>query len=298
MDWSLVRPSFIENEKGILPCPEDYSPCVCGDYPTFGLYVICEAVSIENIVSVFNRTTDTDIFWLQLRPLPTVEGRGVALPADLLSGKRARAIDLYCPNVVNGDLFRLTIDPLALSSSEDLMEYFYVLGCDLSQQMNFNFLTGFNKLYNLYLYGSTNVQGIQNLPSLPNLDTLSINQCTGLDLITNFPGQSVPGLLQVYLTDNNLDDQTTERILTSIVSSTSVNTLNTLSLAYNRLTKIPPQVLSFTQVKDLSLSGNNIPFIPSTSLALKAPRIDRLALTNVSLTDIEPGALRSITFHY
>ncbi len=294
MEWSLVRPSFIGNDKGILPCPEDYSPCVCGDYPTFGLYVICELVSIENIVSVFNRTTDNDIFWLQLRPLPSLGARGVSLPADLLSGKRARAIDLYCPSVVSGDLYQLTIDPLALTSSRDLMEYFYVLGCDLSQQTEFSFLTGFNKLYNLYLYGSTNVQGIQNLPALPNLDTLSINQCTGLNLITNFPGQEVPGLQQVYLTDNNLDDQTTEKILTSIVSTASVDTLKTLSLAYNRLTQIPPQTLSFTQLNDLSLAGNDIPFITSTSLALQAPRIDRLALTNVSLVDIEPGALRSI----
>lgn len=294
MEWSLVRPSFIGNDKGILPCPEDYSPCVCGDYPTFGLYVICELVSIENIVSVFNRTTDNDIFWLQLRPLPSLDARGVSLPADLLSGKRARAIDLYCPSVVSGDLYQLTIDPLALTSSRDLMEYFYVLGCDLSQQTEFSFLTGFNKLYNLYLYGSTNVQGIQNLPALPNLDTLSINQCTGLSLIADFPGQEVPGLQQVYLTDNNLDDQTTEKILTSIVSTASVDTLKTLSLAYNRLTQIPPQTLSFTQLNDLSLAGNDIPFITSTSLDLQAPRIDRLALTNVSLVDIEPGALRSI----
>jgi hypothetical protein len=293
VEWSLVRPAIID-DKAVLPCPEDYSPCYCGDYPTFGLYVVCELVSIDAIVSVFNRTTDNDIFWLQLRPLPDLDKRGVTLPADLLSGKRARAIDLYCPSVVTGNLYSLTIDPYALTSSEDLIEYFYILGCDLNQQADFNFLNGFNKLINLYMYGSTNVQAFQNLPELPNLATLSINQCTGLDTIDEFPAQSLPKLQQVYLTDNRLDDESAGRILTAMASSGSVDTVVVLSLAYNFLTQIPAQILSFTKLNDLSLSGNDIPFVSSASLALPASRMERLAMANVSLNVIESGALRGI----
>ena len=293
IEWSLVRPAIID-DKAVLPCPEDYSPCYCGDYPTFGLYIVCELVTIDAIVSVFNRTTDNDIFWLQLRPLPDLDKRGVTLPADLLSGKRARAIDLYCPSVVTGNLYSLTIDPYALTSSEDLIEYFYILGCDLNQQADFNFLNGFNKLINLYMYGSTNVQAFQNLPELPNLATLSINQCTGLDAIDEFPAQSLPKLQQVYLTDNRLDDESAGRILTAMASSSSVDTVIVLSLAYNVLTQIPAQILSFTKLNDLSLSGNDIPFVSSASLALPASRMERLAMANVSLNVIASGALRGM----
>lgn len=251
-------------------------------------------MAIDSIVSVFNRTTTTDIFWLQLRPLPDLTSRSVTIPEDLLSGKRARAIDLYCPSVVNGDLYKLNIDQNALTTSQGLIEYFYILGCDLNGQTDFNFLTGFNKLTNLYVYGSTNVQGFENVPSLSNLGTLSINQCTGFESILHFPARSFPALQQVYLTDNQLDDQMTGRILNSFVASTSVNTIKVLSLAYNQLTQIPVEITSFSQLNDLSLSGNNIPSISSASLALPAARMDRLALTNVSLTTIEPGALKSI----
>lgn len=271
---------------------EDYSPCYCGDYPGFGLYVVCELVSIDNIISVFNRTNDANIFWLQLRPLPELPNRGVVLPPDLLSGKRARAIDLYCPSVVNGDLYKLSIDENALTSSYDLMEYFYILGCDLIDQTDFNFLTGFNKLTNLYMYDSRNVQSFQNLPALPNLGTLSINQCTGFELINNFPASSFSSVQQVHLTDNYLDDQLAGRILNSLVSSTAINTVKVLSLAYNRLTLIPEQIPLFTQLNDLSLSGNYLPYMPSPPLDLQVSIVDRLAFTNVSLISIEPGALR------
>lgn len=285
-----MRPAIVD-DKAVLPCPEDYSPCYCGDYPTFGLYVVCELVTIDAIVSVFNRTTGTDIFWLQLRPLPDLLTRGVTIPADLLNGKRARAIDLYCPSVVSGDLYRLNIDVDALTSSEDLIEYFYILGCDLSQQTDFNFLTGFNKLMNLYLYGSTNIQAFQNLPALPNMVTLSINQCTGLDSI-EFPAQALPKLQQVYMTDNQLDNQAATNILAAMSLSTSVDTVILLSLAYNHLSQIPDEIVLFSQLNDLSLSGNRLPFVSSASLALPSSRMQRLALTNVSLNTIEPGALK------
>lgn len=291
MDYSLVRPAVIDG-KDILPCPEDYSPCVCGDYPPFGLYVICELVNIDDIVSVFNRTSNADLFWLQLRPRPDILTRTVTIPPNLLSGKRSRAIDLYCPSVVDGSLYKLIIDRNALNGSKDLMEYFYVLGCDLIEQQDFNFLTGFNKLTNLYLYGSVNVQGIENLPALNTLGTLSINQCSGLSLIANFPAQSFQALEQVYLTDNALDDQVAGRILTSIVSSAAVGTVKVLSLAYNLLTQIPSQVTAFSQLVDLSLSGNDFPTVSFNSLALKSSRVDRLAFTNSSILSIQPGALR------
>lgn len=293
VEYSLVRPAVI-NERGVLPCPEDYSPCVCGDYPPFGLYVICELVTIEDIVSIFNRTSNADLFWLQLRPRPNVLTRGVTLPPDLLSGKRARAIDLYCPSVVDGSLYKLNIDQNALTSSQDLIEYFYIFGCDLNEQKDFNFLTGFNKLTNLYLYGSTNVQGFETLPNLAKLGTLSINQCSGLPLVSNFPAQSFSALEQIYLTENELDDQAAGRILTSIISSASVATVRVLSLAYNLLTQIPVQISSFNQLSDLSLSGNQFPIISSSSLNLKALRVTRLALANSSILSIQPGALRGL----
>lgn len=295
IDYSLIRPAVIE-EKSVLPCPEDYSPCRCGEYPGFGLYVVCELVSIDNIVSVFNRTNDANIFWLQLRPLPDVINRGVHLPPDLLSGKRARAIDLYCPSVVNGDLYKLTIDQNAISSSRDLMEYFYILGCDLTGQADFNFLTGFNKLTNLYMYDSRNVQGFQYLPALPNLGTLSINQCSGLELVNNFPASSFSVLQQVHLTDNQLNDELAGKILNSLVSSTSVDTIKVLSLAYNQLTLIPEQIPLFTRLNDLSLSGNHLPYMPSPPLEFQVSVVDRLAFTNVSLISIEPGALKGDPF--
>lgn len=290
MEWGLVRPSFV-NDKSALPCQEDYFPCSCGDFPSVGLYVICEMVSPETIASVLNRTSSSEIFWLQLRPSPNPTSKAVTLPPDLLGGKRAKAIDFYCPTVVNGPLYQLTIDRSAIVSSAGFIKYFYILGCDLGQQRDFSFLTGFEKLTDLYIYGSTNIEGFETLPSLPSLSTLSISHSTGLERIENFPAQAFPYLQQIYLTDNHLDDKTADDILFSIATTTSVKTLDVLSLAYNYITQIPPAIRFFRELSDVTFSGNNLLVISFDSFALSWTKQNRLILTNTSLAYIKPGMI-------
>lgn len=280
MDLRLVRPSVVGSAE-VEPCFDDYSPCTCGNYPDLGLYVVCDGVTTDELHSVLNRTHPRDIFWLQVMPTPSTDGRIVLRP-DVLAGKRIRAIDFYCLS----PLHQLEIDPAAFRSSLHSVEYLYVFGCDLERQSGFEFLAGFDRLAHLYLYGLANVRALAELPALPRLAELDVHRCSGL---AGFPSQSLPNLRRLDLSDNALDDGQVNRILETLLPASDA--LQVLSLAYNQLTLVPPSLSSFVQLSDVSLSGNRIPTVQSGQLKLSAPKIQRLLLTSISLYSIELGAL-------
>lgn len=279
MDLRLVRPAVIGGQEAVA-CSEDYRPCVCGNYPHVGVCVVCDAVTIDELQAVLERTAERDIFWLQVVPAPVPDGR-VLVPGDVLRGKRVRAIDFYCPSPPH----RLEIDPGAFRSSFDSTEHFYVMDCRLAGETRLEFLAGFHRLAHLYLYGSASAGGLAELPLLAALAELTVQKSAGL--AQGFPARSLPKLRRLDLTDNALDDAQVDRILATLDASG----IQVLSLAYNRLTLVPAPLASFARLSDLSLSGNRIASVGGGRLKLSAPKIDRLVLTNTSLGSIEPQAI-------
>jgi hypothetical protein len=279
---------FIVLLVGIVPniqaACEDYSPCACGQDANGNLYVNCIEVMPLDIQDAFNRTTALDIYSLVL----ILPAEGGNIPADLLSGKRALIIDLLGPSK---DSFQLIMDPSALRSSSSYTKQLVISVCDLSL-LDFNFLRGFSRLEELRLDSTTNIKPIENLPPLTSLVGLAIDNSQGFEALTNFPARAFSSLNHLYFYNDALNDQAVDIILNAFASSTSANTLVTLTLSKNLINRVPSQVLSLPNIKNFALTNNNISLINTGAFALNAPQ--KMYLNNVSLDTIEPDAFQGI----
>ncbi|KAI9554619.1 hypothetical protein GHT06_019892 [Daphnia sinensis] len=270
------------------PCVEDYSPCNCNDSPSYGLEITCEGVDVLAIRDIFSRTTTNDLFSFQLTVPSPAEGNVVSIPADLLNGKRAGNILLNCPFPD----WQLTIDADAFRPSSDLTFFFFTAGCDLNLLDFASFLDGFLSLTTIFISQSSNVQGIQNLPALPNLDQLIVTYTTGLEKVTDFSRLGNVQLRRLLLNGNQLSDQMADNILNAMASSSSAaSSLEMLWLASNQLTRVPAQLTSFSRLIQLDLSNNSFPVLSSGSFSFNAP-VDYLYLESNTINSIEPGAFQ------
>ena len=86
----------------------------------------------------------------------------------------------------------------------------------------------------------------------------------------------------------NLDDQTVSRILTKFLNDETVGPLRTLRLEYNQLTKIPDEILLFSELQEIYLYGNNIKTVLSGSLSFTAT--EKTVGLGIKIKTIEPGA--------
>ena len=271
-------------------CVEDYSPCTCINSPSYGLEIICDSIDTQTIREVFSRTTTNDLFSFQLTVPSPSAGNIVAIPAELLSGKRVGNILLTCPF----PNWQLAIDADAFRSSSDYAFFFFSAGCDLSQLDFSSVLNSFVKLSTIFISQSSNVKGIQNLPTLPSLKQLAITYSTGLEQISDFSRLGLIQLKRFWLNGNQLGDEIIDIILNAIASSPSASTsLEMLWLTSNQLTQIPTQLSSFSQLTQLDLSNNSFPVIPSGSFIFKAP-VDYLYLESDSISSIDPDAFQGI----
>lgn len=276
-----------ETKKG------DSHSCVCKSCSEKSVDVECaNKFSAREIQSILNRTDFVgDLFELHLRISPVV----VSIPANLLSGRSFNRIFIYCGN--DSAPTQLRIDPNAFRTTSHRTDIFRIFNCDLSQQDDLAFLTDFIKLASLSLQSSSNIHSFAKLPVLPNLKSLTIFNCSGLDRLAMFPISAIPaGLKELDLALNMLNDKKMEMILNSIVSSSSARTLEMLRLSGNRLTQIPQYRIlsSFTQLSQLYFDGNSIPSIAKGSLDFSSqmPNLTVLNLMNIGLTEVEPKAFK------
>jgi hypothetical protein len=271
-------------------CPESYSPCAC-DLTANGLEITCTDVTVAQIVDVFFRTRNLDIYSVTLKA--TSATASIDLPADLLSDKRAKHIYLYCPATASPQL-GLTIDRASFEFTRFNTTIFEIHNCDLIAQIDLSFLTGFTVLDKLVFDNTLNVGAIATLPAntLPLLKELAIVDCTGLDTVV-FPDLTPAQIQRLYLNGNALTDAAANSILVSIGSSSSANSLVDFSLAFNAMTKVP-RIASFSKLFSYNVSNNAIPFISQSALIFGS-RVVSLNLDNIALTAIEGGAFLGTT---
>ena len=272
-------------------CPEDYSPCSCS-VASGGLKIVCSEVSVQDVIDVFNRTTarDLDTFGLQWTRTPL---ESVTIPADFLGGSRAKLIGVYCPSKVVPRV-PLRMDDNAFRLSRDYADTFLTFYCDFSQQLDLEFLAGFNNLVILEIGLATELQAIGRLPTLPALTTLHVMDSTGL---VEFPDLTPSILKALFLNGNQMNDTMGVKLLDSIIATPTVQ-LSTLRLNSNRLTKIPTQQInSFPELQNLYLDDNEIPVLETGSLSFLFP-VSILSLSAASINTIEPNTFQGVSLSF
>ena len=261
-------------------CLEDFSPCACLPFETGVINVDCDQVPFTEIQAAFDRTTTTNLIRLFLTLFDTTTS---SVPANILGSNRASEIWMTCLNrnfqlLVNGDGFLNSQTTATIVAME---------GCSLDQ-INLAFLNNFSALYELIIRNST-FPAMSTLPALPSLYRLIVSNCQNFKTWGN---PSLGSVHELYVHSNNLGDDVVSGILSSLLSSS--NSLESLYLQSNALTKVPDAVRSFTKLSTLNLNDNLIPVITTGSLAFSVPEVRYVRLEGISLNTIQAGAFQGI----
>jgi len=279
-------------------CPneENYSPCTCTRSTDIGgvqeYRVMCYEIALAEVASVFKRTTTADLYRFTLYFSPTDPTK--TIPADLLNNHRTEVTLIYCRPTDSP----LIVDSQAFRSSQNLMTVLFLRDCDMSQ-LNFDFLSEFNKIWRIGLESMSNV-GQANWASfpqfLPSFNSLLIRKSTGLNEWSAFP-QLAGGSADLYLSTNDIQDDAMNRVL-NWTFQYSANTLNSLDLRSNELTQIPKQLQapnSFPNLQYLNLDDQKtgIPLITTGSISCpSSPSNYYLYASKNRITTIDAGAFQ------
>ena len=188
----------------------------------------------------------------------------------------------------DGPYTHMVIDHLAFRSSQDYTTEFSLKYWDLHLQADLDFLMGFNKLRALDFYEISNLMALEYMPQLPSLESLSIIRCQNLSE-TGFPELSGTRLKVLHLDQNYAGDSVINNILTSLVGSTSADSLESFWSNSEDLTMVPNQLPFFPQLYDVTLGTNSISHIPSSSFSFSSP-VTYISLIRNGIRTIEPGA--------
>ena len=288
----MIGAWIVDQAVSQINCPnrEDYSPCTCEFTDESQEYSItCSDVPLVDIVGVFNRTTPAD---LNSFDLYMSQESSQDIPANLLNNHRVNSvIDLHCQSKNRNNLLR--VDPDAFRSSKNVTKSFALNFCDISQ-LEFNFLNGFDTLSTLNLFTVANIHladWAQSFPTLPSLNNLVIYNSTGMNDWTTFPRLSL-GLVNLFLSANQLSDDSMDRILNWTLEYSSSNTLMSLFVRKNNLTRIPAQIPNFKSLMYLDMADqvSGIPSILSGSLNLASLLVLTLDLDGNNISKVEPDA--------
>ena len=173
-----------------MNCPnyEDYSPCVCPYIKWLGneYMLSCHGFPADQIkTALLQRKTPADFGQLYVSVTPTVliNSTFVAIPEDFFGNHRCTyMLAIFSDLNLQFHKSRLTVNPGAFRASRNSVICFLIWDFDLTD-LKFSFLIGFNNLKDLNITES-HLPGLLDFPSLPNLEQLSIIDCTGLNMLS------------------------------------------------------------------------------------------------------------------
>ncbi len=276
------RVSITENARS--NCSQDYFPCSC-EAGIDSIVIVCVNRSVTEIQHVFKSTYDLEVFAFYMET--TSPSTKYQLPIDFLANKHVLNIALLS-KVFTFPRPSLLIDPSAFRFTRRNTKTFRIENWDLGSQEDFGFLNEFEILEELYIHRNANISGFSRLPVLPALTTLYILSCPTLTEII-FPDLTPARLKRLIVASNRLDDTTVSEILVSVGASSSANSIEQLDFDDNRLSSVPRQIRSFSQLNFLNLSRNNLSVIHTYSLIFSAPVV-AIDLSYCGITFIETGA--------
>jgi len=286
----LVMTVKTASAQADCPNEENYSPCTC-TRSNGGVHVTCYEIALAEVATVFERTTTADLYQFDLYLSPTDPTK--TIPEDLLNNHRTAYIDIYCRPAGSP----LIVDSQAFRSSQNLMNEMYLRDCDMNQ-LNFDFLSGFDKVWHIGFQSMSNVGQANwaSLPQLPSFISLYIDRSNGLNEWSAFP-QLARGLTYLFFRENDIQDDAMNRILNWTIQY-SANTLERISIEGNELTQIPKQLQaphSFPNLQYLYMGDQKtgIPLITTGSLSCPSNYSNYLlGANNNRITTIEAGAFQ------
>lgn len=290
---ATVRSSTGSSIKKRAAACLDYFPCHCQDSKptTEGVLVDCDQVPISTIQEYFSKLGALNIelqftsFKLTIAPSETS-----SIPANLLGTSSTSRLSITCM----GSSYQLAIDKNAFRSSKLSAKGVSIRDCDLGKQPDFAFLSGFQSLISLTIHNSKNFNSFEGVPSQSQFEQVAIWNSRGFENLKDCPQIALPSLKQFYLIGNELDDETTAKLLETFAQA-SVGTLEELKIDQNKLTRIPDLVKSFSKLNELRLENNAIKNINAKSLALSG-FVGFLHLGENTLSSFEPDAFGGMLF--
>lgn len=327
-----------EREENKACQQDYYSPCECITYSEepVSIGIICRDVNSFSVVQeVFRRpTTAKEIQTFDLR-IPTSEINNT-IPSDLLNSTVVKSILLDCYNeltylridpksfsastddnefigIENCDLSLLNYKFLENFTALNYLLYFNVVSLSsswvslpvlsslamirVSETEEFE---GFNRfpISNVPAWSELEVFScphFQFLPTpLPSFKILTICMCP-LFKQWNIIGQ-LKKLSSIHL--EGFNEEEINNALDTFVLSPLVDTIVTLDLSFNKLTNVPAQIKSFSQLQYIYLTSNTISTANKESLAFITPYLKELSLLENGLSNIEPGAFQGKLLYF
>ena len=210
-------------------CP-NLSPCNCSYNGTYGLFVSCNDVPMDEVKTIFTTTSPLNIYTLYLRVRPS----GDSIPADIIGQSTIEFLELLGHPDEPYPL--LSVDPNAFSSSKNTLLAVGVYQLDTGR-LDFNFLIGFQKLVSILFGSIVNIdRSISTLPALPTLEGLWFSRTIGLNKAFQSGSDVLQsnGLTVLRAADCELDEMGVAQLLDWIVPS-SAETLKRLEIEGNRI---------------------------------------------------------------
>ena len=284
-----------ENSSDDCPDRQNFSPCHC-QKTDFKFSAMCIEVPLATVTRIFKqiRAVDFDSFYFGLSP----SDENKTIPADFIGNHtRIRHVILQC----NPKSESLSLDPQAFRSSKNYTERLYLEGCNMSRTNFKNILNAFNakKLMEIGFSQSSNVDLINwtSITPLTNMTALYFAGSHGLTGWKNFPNLT-KGLEKLELQNNFLHDEAMDRILNWTLKF-SANTLESLFIQGNGLTKIPWQISKFKKISVLAFEDQRekgIPIIFNGSKALFFHGQPKICAKRNKIIEIQPGALQGFNY--
>jgi len=223
------------------------------------------------------------------------------IPGNVIGNHSIGMITLQC----SGKNSPLRVDSAAFSLTKLFTDTLNISNCNL-QYLDWSFLKGFSSLRSLHIVAnSSNLhQRFHTLPtrSLAKLKVFQLDSVLGLNgfnrTCLKFPAPPPKGLTALYI-DNCYDVGTAalQNFLAKWVTPTE--TLQSLSLTKNSLSRIPSEVSKYV-LSDVDISGNLQPLkIQDVSFNVfrpyspwPGPNGASLILRNSKITYISPGTFK------
>lgn len=276
-------------DGGEIPQDIDYSPCKACHLFTGELEVRCEQVIMTDVRNnLFNQLENVYIDFLYLE---TIDGDSI--PDKFLGSGENQINFLFLDGANNRNVMEVN----SLAFDGGAVNNFYISNCDVS---NVTFLSGMGPMMEIKFENSSNLH--EFLPTIPTdfeMSSLHITKCRNMDLIDGI--DKLPNLLngiqEFTATDNeDLNDETVDLFLTWLTIF-STNTLETVDIVNNKLTKLPSSIFFYRSIKlrNFRFNENNIQtgILEEDSVTFVTPSYI-LDLSNCGIHTLKPGAIKGI----
>ncbi len=265
---------------------DDYLPCFCDSpFEQTHLFISCIEKEVSDIMDVFNRTPTKQLQEIYMEK----NVKDYFFPDSLISDKQTNHLIFYC---LHSDT-KIAKD--AFNSTRQYTTEVALYNCPLHEP-GLSFIDGFTKLKNLNINNFYEMGRVfSTFPiNLPSISYLKLIQCIGWNSLVNAPSPIIgaKNFTRLDITQSgDMDDGIMNVVMVWAVASFN-SSIKSLYISSNNLTRIPPQIEFFEQMKTLDISSNFFPLIQSGSLKFKSGALSLIDLSSCGVKEIEPNAFQ------